>query len=217
MKLFSSNKKEQKETPNEITIDSFRKEYIWGFTQRNPMYHSSKKDDFYNLIKPLTGENGTVTIGASFHPYQLIDKSGNDIWETLFNVVKINNFCNYHKLIEEKFFFHMVPPGPDAFPFLKWKDDRLYHEINPEFSKYVPFLIPYLTYDNKNEPVWLTELNQSISSKGNAHEFINKINAASRFFLPEPTFIIGFGIFDKNNLGELINNYVDFLNKHIKK
>jgi|SRR5690554_3447832 len=202
---------------NSISINSFRKEFIWGFTQGNPMRQSTNKDDYYKLIRPLTGENGTITIGASFHPYQIIDKTGNDIWETLFNVIKANNFCDFNDLIEKKYFFHMNTPGPQAFPVITWQDERLLYDNNPEFSKYVPFLIPYLTFENGESPEWLLKLKSGINSVGNAHGFVDSINQASRFLMPEPTFIIGFGVFDKNNRSSLIDHYVNFLEKNIKK
>lgn len=200
-----------------ITLNSFRKEYIWGFTQGNPMRMSNDKDGFYKLIQPLTGNNGTITIGASFHPYQIINQTGDDIWETLYNVIEANSFCDYNQLIEEKYFFHMNTPGPQAFPIGKWEDQRLYTEINPEFSRFVPFLIPYLTYNTLEDPLWLEKLHMGIATVGNAQEFIESVNNASRFLMPEPTFIIGFGVFEKNNPSELIDHYVDFLERHLKK
>jgi len=98
---------DQKNDSEKITLNSFRKEYIWGFTQGNPIRMSDNKYSFYNLIQPLTGVNGTITIGASFHPYQIINQAGDDIWETLYKVIEVNKFCDYKELIEEKYFFHM--------------------------------------------------------------------------------------------------------------
>ncbi|MBO9702646.1 MAG: hypothetical protein J7604_20710 [Sporocytophaga sp.] len=216
-KKESENRQDESINSDKITLDSFRKEYIWGFTQGNPMRMSDNKNGFYNLIQPLTGINGTITIGASFHPYQIINQAGDDIWDTLFNVIEVNRFCDYKKLIEEKYFFHMNTPGPQAFPIGKWQDQRLYTEINPEFSKYVPFIIPYLTYNTGEDPLWLEKLHTAITTVGNAQEFIESVNNASRFLMPEPTFIIGFGIFEKNYPSELIDHYVDFLERHLKK
>jgi len=204
-------------TTDLISMNTFRKEYIWGFTQSNPMNHSSDKDAFYNLIFPLTGMNGTVTIGASFHPYQIINNNGIDIWEQVFQVTKAHNYCDYEKLINEKYFFHMIPPAATAFPYIIWSDNRLLNEINPEFGIYVPFLIPYLTFENGQEPQWLVELKNGITTQGNAHLFIDKINHASKFLMPEPTFIIGFDEFDINNPSTVIDHFVDFLDQHFKK
>jgi len=195
------------------TLSSFRKEYLWGFTQGNPMRHSTDKDAFYKLIHLLTGDNATVTIGASFHPYQLLDKDGKDIWTTLYEVIEQNKFCDYNELIEQKFFFHMNPPGPEAFPIQKWKDTRLFHEVNPEFARLVPFVIPYLTHNNGEQPVWLMKLHEGITTKGNAHEFITEVNQASRFIMPEPSFIIGFEEFHVNNPNKMVGHFVDFLGK----
>ncbi|GAL87746.1 ankyrin repeat-containing protein [Sporocytophaga myxococcoides] len=206
-----------KKDSEKITLNSFRKEYIWGFTQGNPKRMSDDKNGFYKLIQPLTGNNGTITIGASFHPYQIINQSGDDIWETLYKVIEANKFCDYNHLIEEKYFFHMNTPGPQAFPIGNWEDQRLYTEINPEFSRFVPFLIPYLTYNTLEDPLWLEKLHMGIATVGNAQEFIESVNIASRFLMPEPTFFIGFGVFEKNNPSELIDHYVDFLERHLKK
>jgi hypothetical protein len=224
MGLFNFGKKKETESKQSeirnyenVDMTSFRKEYLWGITQGNPMRHSDNKNDFYKLISSLTGEKGSITIGASFHPYQIIDKSGNDIWETVFSVIKANNYCDFNELITKKYFFHMNPPGAQAFPITMWTDDRLFHEINPEFGQYVPFFIPYLTYNDGVEPLWLSKLHEGIETVGNAHEFINSVNQASRFLMPEPTFIIGFDEFDKNNQRVLIDHYVDFLERNINK
>src|SRR6218665_3587448 len=120
-----------KSNTESITIKSFKKGYLWGFTQADPMHHSNDKDDFYNLISLVTGENGTVTIGASFHPYQLVNDRGEDVWEQLFSVIQTNNFCDFEKLIQEKLFFHMTPPPKDFFPIKLWKAERLLTGVNP--------------------------------------------------------------------------------------
>lgn len=196
--------------------NNFRKEYIWGFTQGNPMHHATDKQAFYDLIHPLTGDHGTITIGASFHPYQIMDETGGDVWSNVYEVIEQNKFCDINELINTKSFFHMNPPGPQAFPIRKWKDDRLFHERNPEFSKFVPFVIPYLTYNHGEHPLWLMKLRDGMISKGNAHEFITETNQLSRFLMPEPSFIIGFEEFHSHNPGKMINHFVDFLEAHIK-
>lgn len=200
-----------------MTISDFRKEYIWGFTQGHPMRHSTDKDAFYRLIHPLTGDLGAVTIGASFHPYQLLNEKDEDIWETVYTLIEANQYCDMYALVQEKAFFHMNPPGLAAFPIRKWKDTRLFHEINPEFSKLVPFVIPYLVYSDGQQPLWLTRLHEGIVTHGHAQEFITAENMASRFLMPEPTFIIGFEEFHAHNPGKLINHFVDFLDQHLRK
>ena len=224
MGIFKAGKKKQtssneRHAPgnNSISSNSFRKEFMWGFTQGNPMHHSQEKEKFYQLIQPLTGVKGTITIGASFHPYQIMDQSGKDVWEIVYQVIQANDYCDFNELVKEPSFFHMTPPGQEAFPVLKWSDERLFHEVNPEFATYVPFLVPYLTYDDHQEPRWSKEIQAEMNRKGNAHEWIDKVNDNAKFLMPEPTFIVGFGMFDKQNKSALIDRYVRFLNKSIKK
>jgi hypothetical protein len=200
-----------------MSITDFRKEYIWGFTQGHPMRHSTDKDAFYKLIHPLTGDLAAITIGASFHPYQLLNGKDVDIWEDVYTIIEANKYCDMDELVRQKMFFHMNPPGVDAFPIRKWRDTRLFHEVNPEFSKLVPFVIPYLVYNDDQQPLWLTRLHEGILAHGHAQEFITATNNASRFLMPDPTFIIGFEEFHAHNPGKLINHFVDFLDQHLRK
>lgn len=197
-------------------ITQFRKEYIWGFTQGNPMRHSDDKHAFYHLIHKLTGDNATVTIGASFHPYQLVNNEGTDIWTIAYTMIEQHKYCDFDQLIAEKSFYHMNPPGMQHFPIIKWEDKRLFHEVNPEFARLVPFIIPFLTYDDGMQPIWLDKLHEGIKAKGNAQEFVSEVNEASRFIMPEPTFIIGFDEFHAHNPRPLVSNFVNFLERHIK-
>lgn len=203
-------------TPSDIQLSSFRKEYIWGFTQGNPMHHSTDKEAFYKLIHLLTGDSAVVTIGASFHPYQLLDSRDVDIWASVYNIIQENNYCDFNELVGKNDFFHMNPPGANAFPIRKWKDTRLFHEVNPEFARLVPFVIPYLVHENGSQPLWLKKLQEGILAKGNAQEFITEVNEASRFIMPATSFVIGFEEFHAHNPHKMINHFVDFLERHIK-
>jgi hypothetical protein len=198
-------------------ISHLKKGFLWGFTQGDPMKHSNSTQEFYKLINLVSGQNGTVTIGASFHPYQLINDKNEDLWEQLFNVIKANKFCDLGEIIREKHFFHMNPPSKEYFKINVWNDERLLTDYNPEFGTYVPVIIPYLTFENGKEPFWLTQINEEVKKSGNAHNYLDKINNGSKFLLPEPTFIVGFGEFDKNNLKGTVDNFVNFLNNSINK
>lgn len=180
------------------------------------MHPGTDKDAFYQLIHPLTGNHATITIGASFHPYQLMNEKGKDVWEMTYEVIQANNYCNIEELVKEKMFFHMNPPGPQAFPIVKWEDKRLFHEVNPEFARLVPFVIPYLTINTGQQPLWLDKLHEGIKTKGNAQEFVSSVNEVARFLLPEPTFIIGFDEFHTHNPRPLVSNFVNFLDKHVR-
>ena len=203
--------------PGTIDIKLFRKGYLWGFTNENP--HSLSRDtiSFVDFIKLVAGENGTITIGASLHPYQLIGPSGTDIWENTFNHIRQNNSCDCSGLVTEKRFFHFVPAEANATPFVIWTDNRLLNMVNPEFSKFVPFTIPYLSVEDGRPPLWAVEISSALKRQGNANAYIEKINSASKFFLPESAFIVGFGEFDKRRPGELVDHYVRFLERSIRR
>jgi hypothetical protein len=200
----------------DVSTSAFTKEYIWGFAQGNPMHYSSDKTRFHQLINLVVGKNAAITIGASFHPYQLINGRGIDIWETVLNVISVNSYCDLEALIKSHSYFHMNPPDQSAFPVIQWQDERLFTEANPEFGTYVPFVIPYLRHDDGNKPFWLVQIETQMSLGAKATGYIEQLNDAMRFLMPPPAFILGFDVFNKHNPSEIVNHFVDFLESSIK-
>lgn len=196
-------------------ITQFRKEYMWGFTQGYPIKHSKDKEAF-NKLMTLVSKTGAISIGATFHPYHLLDGKGNDLWEIFLKTIEINNSSVLEILKDKKKIYHLDVPSAEQFQIVKWDDERLFVEHNPEFGKFVPFVLPFISYNDGEDPLWLTKLQEGLKEKYTAKDFIDKVNDAVRFFLPQPTFILGIDEFDKDNSSQLIDHYVNFLENVIK-
>lgn len=196
-------------------ITQFRKEYMWGFTQGYPIKHSKDKEAF-NKLMTLVSKTGAISIGATFHPYHLLDGKGNDLWEIFLKTIEINNSSVLEILKDKKKIYHLDVPSAEQFQIVKWDDERLFVEHNPEFGKFVPFVLPFISYNDGEDPLWLTKLQEGLKEKYTAKDFIDKVNDAVRFFLPQPTFILGIDEFDKDNPSQLIDHYVNFLENVIK-
>lgn len=196
-------------------ITQFRKEYMWGFTQGYPIKHSKDKEAF-NKLMTLVSKTGAISIGATFHPYHLLDGKGNVLWEIFLKTIEINNSSVLEILKDKKKIYHLDVPSAEQFQIVKWDDERLFVEHNPEFGKFVPFVLPFISYNDGEDPLWLTKLQEGLKEKYTAKDFIDKVNDAVRFFLPQPTFILGIDEFDKDNPSQLIDHYVNFLENVIK-
>lgn len=196
-------------------IHNFRKEYLWGFTQGNPIKYSKDKRGFEQLMSLLSA-SGTISIGATFHPYHLLDRQGNDLWEVFFKSTETSRYSDLEELVEKKSVYHIDPPSEEHFQIAKWEDERLFVERNPEFGTFVPFVLPFLSYNDGEDPLWLTQLQRGLKENYTAKDFMDRINESIRFFLPKPTLILGIDQFDKNHPNVLIDHFVNFLDNVIK-
>jgi hypothetical protein len=196
-------------------LGRWRYSYLWGFTSGNPMRHSTNKEAFARLIGLATGQKGAVTIGASFHPYQLVNAKGVPVWAQTMIVIITQQFCDLKVVATTNTFFHMNPPGPQAFPTLIWPDNRLATSVTPAFAKYVPFVIPFVDYDDGELPHWSDRLNEEVLMNGNANAYLDSINASLRFLLPDPAFVVGFGMLNEQHPEALLEHFVQFASQHL--
>lgn len=195
-------------------VAAWRCSYLWGFTQGFPMSHSADGMAFARLISLATGRKGAVTIGASFHPYQLVNPKGVHVWaQTLVSII-VQKACDLKVIGTTHSYFHMNPPGPQAFPLLVWPDTRLMPDVTPAFGTYVPFIIPYLEYEDGLPSYWTERLEHEVLHNGHAHAYLESINAALRFLLADPAFVVGFGTLDEKHPEALLDNFVRFIEQH---
>lgn len=194
-------------------LSSWRYSYLWGFTSGFPMRHSADNEAFARLIGLATGRKGAVTIGASFHPYQLVNAKGVPVWAQTMVAILMNDI-DVKEVTTTNTFFHMNPPGPEAFPLILWPDDRLSTDVTPAFGRYVPFVIPYLEFEDGEAPYWSERLTEDVRVHGHADAYLNAINDSLRFLLPKPSFVVGFGVLDEQHPEALVEDFVQFAHQN---
>lgn len=189
------------------SLSDFKFYYLYGFTDQ-PNQVSADFDQFSELYKLVIGQIGGVVITNSYHPYFIVNAKGTTVWAAAYIKLYINEKKGevFNNIITTDAIY-----GVDTSPILKdrhiWPDTRLTNAENPVFSKYVPFIIPFLVSATTNELNWDKEINSGIS-KGNAADYVEKVTAAIKFFMPQPAFIIGFDEFEENNPSGMIDKFI---------
>lgn len=191
------------------SITNFECFYVYGLTD-NPFRQSTDLKSFGELFKNVIGTKGGIIIGSSFHPYQLVNQKGTTVWHAGYFKFFLNNKKEeaFNEITNNKGVF-LVDPSSAFKDITVWPDTRLTYEENPIFSKYVPFVIPFLVYKPTKELNWDIEIALGMATKGNASDYVGQITNMTRFIMPEPSFVLGFDKFDETNPSRLIDNFIN--------
>lgn len=216
MGLFDKFKKSDSTTDKEsklndslkYSITDFDFYYLYGLTN-NPFRQSADLKAFKELFRKVIGDKGGIIIGSSFHPYQIVNQKGTTVWHAAYVQIYVNEKKDeaFKTISQDKGQF-LVNPSNSFKDIMIWPDTRLTYDENPIFSKYVPFVIPFLVYKNENQIQWDIDLAKELQLNGHASNYVNSITNMIRFLMPEPSFILGFDEFDEQNPTKLIQNFV---------
>lgn len=199
---------QKKSNLNNNELVNFDCYYLYGLTD-NPFRQSKDFRAFGELYKNVLGIKGGIILGSSFHPYQLVNLKGTTAWQAGYVQLFLNENKDdaFNEIINKNGLF-LVDPSSAFKDFNVWPDKRLTHEQNSVFSRFVPFVIPFLVYKLDQEPNWDFEIHLGMATKGNASQYVEKITKLTSFFMPSPSFILGFDKFDENNPSKLIDNFI---------
>ena len=206
-KQTTSEQKPQETNNNALT--NFDCYYLYGLTD-NPFRQSKDFKAFGELYKNVIGIKGGIIIGSSFHPYQLVNTKGTSAWHAGYVQLFLNEKKDeaFTAIIKDNGLF-LVDPSAAFKDLNAWPDTRLTYDENPIFSKYVPFVIPFLVYKLDEQTIWDIEIQLGMATKGNASEYVGQITNLTRFFMHEPSFILGFDKFEETNPSKLIDNFIN--------
>lgn len=231
MGLFGFIKNQiQQDIVNDIVADSLlnpnaaRFEYIYGFVNGNPERHSSDMLGFGELSSIIIGKGGGITIGAAMHPYQALHPETN-IWASCLDYIKASNCVDLAELARDSSTYHMNPP--QQLPFLPVADTRLLPKVNPDYGRFVPYLIPYITFST--QPLTCVEyaIKDAVSKFGNANDYMNSISEACSFLfrsnMPNNgaeeasghNMPIGFGIYTPGQESLVVDDFERFRNSSL--
>jgi len=200
---------EQKTSEDKSNVlENFDCYYLYGLTD-NPFRQSKDFKAFAELYNEVIGNKGGIIIGSSFHPYQLVNHKGTTVWQAGYVQLYMNEEKDdvFKEIINSNGLFVVNPST--AFEDLNvWPDARLTYDENPIFSKYVPFVIPFLVYNSDHQPNWDIEIQLAMATKGHASEYVEKITNLTSFFMPAPSFILGFDKFEEANPSKLIDSFI---------
>ncbi|QMW01094.1 hypothetical protein [Spirosoma foliorum] len=113
------------------------------------------------LYRKVIGDIGGIAITNSFHPYYIVNQKGTTVWNAAYVNVYINEKQDeFSRNIQTNKAIYMVDMGPIFTEINVWPDTRLTYEENPLFSRYVPFIIPFLVYNPDKEIRWDYEIGE---------------------------------------------------------
>ena len=182
--------------------------YLYGLTNE-PYRQSTDLGKFGELYGLAVGNHGGLGMASSFHPYQLLNPEGVSVWYAAFAQLyaQPNRFELFAEMTLEKAAFVVVPPASFA-AFHGWPDARLTSDENPIFSRFIPFVIPFLVRKNPDALRWDSEFAAAEGDKARLGPYLKAVNEAIHVVQPAPAFVLGFGEFDEQQPEQLIEKFL---------
>lgn len=200
-------------TPALPLLTEFASFYLYGLSP-NPYLQSTDREQFGQLYDLVIGAHGGVSLGSSFHPYQLVNPSGITVWYAAYAQLyaQPNRAALFEAMADEQARFLVAPPASFA-EFHVWPDTRLTSAENPVFSHYIPFVLPFLVRKGPAALRWDAEFAAAEGDAVRLQPYLEAVTAAIRFVQPAPAFVLGFGEFDEQQPERLIEEFMSCRNR----
>jgi hypothetical protein len=184
--------------------------YLYGVST-NPYLQSTDIEQFGQLYELLVGAHGGLSIGSSFHPYQLVGPGGITVWYAAYAQLysQPNRAELFAAITQEQARFLVAPPASFA-AFHLWPDTRLTSIENPVFSQYIPFVLPFLVHKGSEPLRW--DAAAAVAEEKEKPEllrhYLDTVTQAMRFVQPAPAFVLGFDEFDEQQPERMIERFM---------
>lgn len=194
--------------PTGPSIADFAYFYLYGLTNQ-PYQQAADLGKFGELFRLVAGNHGGLGIASSFHPYQLLNPAGVSVWYAAYAqfYAQPNRVELFGAMTLEQAQFVVVPPASFA-GFHPWPDTRLTTDKNPIFSRFIPFVIPFLVRKNPDALRWDAEITAAEGDKHRLNPYLKAVSKAIKFVQPAPAFVLGFGEFEEQQPEQLIEKFL---------
>ena len=182
--------------------------YVYGLTNQ-PYRQSTDLGKFGEIYNLVVGEHGGLGIASTFHPYQLVNPAGVSVWYAAFAqfYAQPDRVELFGAMTLEKAQFVVVPPVSFA-EFNAWPDARLTSDENPIFSRFIPFVLPFLVRKNPDALRWDAECSAAEGDRDRLSPYLKAVSQALHFVQPAPAFVLGFGEFDEQQPEQLVEKFL---------
>ncbi|QKG52659.1 hypothetical protein [Hymenobacter sp. BRD67] len=189
-------------------LTEFASFYLYGLSN-NPYRQSADVEKFGQLYDLVIGAHGGVSIGSSFHPYQLVGPGGVTVWYAAYAQLysQPNRAALFEAMTDEQARFLVAPPASFS-AFHVWPDTRLTSEENPVFSHYIPFVLPFLVRKGPAPLRWDAGFAAAAGDAGRLQPYLEAVTEALRFVQPAPAFVLGFAEFDEQQPERVIERFM---------
>jgi hypothetical protein len=190
------------------SLAEFRCCYLYGVSP-NPYLQSADVEQFGQLYDLVVGAHGGLSVGSSFHPYQLVSPGGITVWYAAYAQLysQPNRAELFGAMLQEQARFLVAPPASFA-DFHLWPDTRLSSVENPVFSRYIPIVLPFLVHKGEEPFRWDAAAAVAQAQPALLRGYLDSVTEALRFVQPAPAFILGFDEFDEQQPQQLIERFM---------
>ncbi|WP_281239904.1 hypothetical protein [Flavobacterium praedii] len=196
--------------------------YIYGFINGNPVQKIANQNNLIEIIRNTVGNGkGYIAIDSIFHPYNLINHKGATAWDLAWFWLYVQDQGKIISEIAKNETATIVQSEKLNLNenFRIWPNDSLNPSKNKQYDKFVPFILPYLTYsiDDNDYKHWIKMINAELQLQGHAHTYIENFNSVLSNNIEGHIMTIGFGEFDRENLDDLINKFTNFYDQNMSE
>lgn len=196
--------------------------YIYGFINGNPVQKIANQNNLIEIIRNTVGNGkGYIAIDSIFHPYNLINHKGATAWDLAWFWLYAQDQGKIISEIAKNETATIVQSEKLNLNenFRIWPNDSLNPSKNKQYDKFVPFILPYLTYsiDDNDDKHWIKMINAELQLQGHAHTYIENFNSILSNNIEGHIMTIGFGEFDRENLDGLINKFTNFYDQNMSE
>ena len=195
-------------TPALPPLSEFANFYLYGLSP-TPYRQATDRAQFGQLYDLVIGAHGGLSLGSSFHPYQLVNPAGVTVWYAAYAQLyaQPDRAALFAALADEQARFLVASPAAFA-EFHPWPDARLTSVENPVFSYYIPFVLPFLVRRGPAALRWDAEVAAAAGDAARLRPYLEAVTEAIRFVQPAPAFVLGFGEFEENQPERLVESFM---------
>ncbi|WP_418124676.1 hypothetical protein ACNFU2_08860 [Chryseobacterium sp. PTM-20240506] len=191
--------------------------YIYGFINGNPIQKISDKEAVSEIIRNTVGNQGFIAIDSIFHPYYLVNQNGATAWDLAWFSIFLKEKKVITEVANNETAIVVESDNLGLKQFRVWPNDSLDPNKYQQYQKFVPFILPYLTYSKNEEtpPHWTKMIEAEIQLQGHAETYIENFNSVFSQFVSGHIMTLGFGQFDRENPDDLLERFTDFYENNI--
>ena len=150
-----------------------------------------------------------MALASTFHPYQLVNQAGVTVWYAAYAQLYAQQGRDelFRTIADEQARYVLAPPASFA-EFHVWPDTRLTSPENPVFSRYIPFVLPFLVHKGTAPLRWDATFAAGREQPELVQAYLESVNQAIRFVQPSPAFVLGFDEFDEQQPERMIERFM---------
>ncbi|ASK30244.1 hypothetical protein CEY12_09010 [Chryseobacterium sp. T16E-39] len=205
------------ENESSLKPSNWNSHYIYGFINGNPMQKISDKEAVSEIIRNTAGLQGFIGIDSIFHPYYLVNEKGATAWDLAWFSIYLKDQKAITEIANNETAIVVESENLGLEEFRIWPNDSVDPNKYEQYQKFVPFILPYLTYSENEEstPHWAKMVNAEIELQGHAETYIENFNNVFSQFVTGHIMTLGFGTFDRENPDSLIEKFTSFYEENI--